>query len=230
MLTWMPSPSLLGRALDFAFPARCAGCDREGAPICPACLPALRVRAGLPGGLPIGLPSDVPAPLLQLEWCAPFEGTVRRALHRLKYGGERRLAVPLGRAVGARWLEAGVGTDIVVPVPVHADRERARGFDQAVLIADVAASILRLPLHRLLVRTRATTAQYTLGHDERAANMTGAFALTPGWTRAREGTEGRWVLLIDDVVTTGSTLAACADVLLQAGAVGVSAVTVARER
>ena len=81
-----------GRLLDLALPARCTGCEREGAPICPACLPALDARLGLPAGTPIGLPADVPQPLLQVEWCAPFGGLVRRALHELKYTGERRLA------------------------------------------------------------------------------------------------------------------------------------------
>ncbi len=238
--------SLLDRALDLAFPPRCPGCDREGDAICPSCLRGLAVRTGVPAGLPIGLPSDVPAPLLQLEWCAPFDGTVRRALHRLKYGGERRLAQPLGAAVGARWREAGVGADLVVPVPVHAERERQRGFDQAVIIAEAAAHTAGLPMARALVRRRATHAQFSLGHEERAANMAGAFALARDGTdvRPRAGSvrgdrtrvdariavEGRWVLLIDDVVTTGSTLVACAHVLLEAGAVAVSAATVARER
>ena len=79
--------SLLSRVLDLAFPARCAGCGRDGAPICPACLPALYARLDTPPGVAIGLPSDLPADLLQLEWCAPFTATVRSALHDLKYRG-----------------------------------------------------------------------------------------------------------------------------------------------
>src|SRR5437667_11331563 len=66
-------------ALDLAFPANCSGCGREGAPLCDLCVPALDARLGLPGGTPIGLPVDLPAPLLQLEWCAPFAGPVRSA-------------------------------------------------------------------------------------------------------------------------------------------------------
>jgi ComF family protein len=184
---------------------------------------------GLPAGTPIGLPSGTPPPLLQLEWCAPFTGAVRRALHVFKYSGERRLAVPLGAAMAERWRRAGVGADLIVPVPVHADRARERGYDQAVLLADRAAHELRLPMRPMLERTRATQAQYRLGHDERATNVRNAFGLTRGDARARSPT-GHWILLVDDVVTTGSTLASCAEVLLAAGAFAVSAITVARER
>jgi ComF family protein len=220
---------LTGTALDLAFPATCSGCGREGAPLCASCLPALDARLTLPGGIPIGLPADLPAPLLQLEWCAPFAGPVRAALHDLKYAGERRLAEPLGAAVARRWLHAGSGPDVVVPVPVHAERERQRGYDQAALIADVAAGSLRLPMIRALERGRATVAQFDLGRDERATNVAGAFRVTGSEAPARS-VAGRWVLLVDDVVTTGATLAACASALLLGGAIAVSAIAVARER
>ena len=120
---------LTGAALDLAFPAACSGCGREGAPLCEGCLPALDARLTLPGGTPIGLPADLPAPLLQLEWCAPFAGPVRAALHDLKYAGERRLAEPLGAAIARRWGRVGTGAQVLVPVPVHAERERGRGYD-----------------------------------------------------------------------------------------------------
>lgn len=198
--------------------------------MCAACLPALDARLDLPGGTPIGLPADLPAPLLQLEWCAPFAGPVRAALHDLKYAGERRLAEPLGSAVGQRWTRVGVGAEIVVPVPVHAARERQRGYDQAALIAGVAARHLGLPCALALERGRATVAQFELGRDERAANVAGAFRLRTTDPFAASTIAGRWVLLIDDVVTTGATLAACASAVQRAGAVAVSAIAVARER
>ena len=222
--------SVPGRILDLAFPARCPGCGREGRPICEACEPAIDARLERPAGIPIGLPSDVPPPLLQLEWCAPFGGVVRRALHELKYGGETRLAVPLGQAIARRWQRVGAGGDLLVPVPVHAERRRRRGYDQAELIATAATQTLRLPISPLLERVRATTAQFDLDRRSRATNVTGAFALRPGGPRGPAPLGGRWIVLVDDVVTTGATLSACAAPLLDAGAVGVSAVTVARER
>ncbi|HEX5823641.1 MAG TPA: hypothetical protein VFY18_04190 [Candidatus Limnocylindrales bacterium] len=226
------------RVLDLAFPARCPGCGREGAPICSACAPALDARLDLAAGVAIGLPSDVPAPLLQLEWCTPFIGLVRRALHELKYGGETRLALPLGEAIARRWLRAGVGGDALVPVPVHAERARRRGYDQAELIARAAALALGLPCAPILERARATAAQFDLDRTSRASNVRGAFRLRPrtgpggaaGAGAAARPLAGRWIVLVDDVVTTGATLSACAEPLLAAGAIGVSAVTVARER
>ena len=230
--------AILDRVLDAAFPARCAGCGREGPPLCRSCLPALDARLDLPAGVPLGLPAEIPVPLLQLEWCAPFRGIVRDALHRLKYAGERRLAEPLGMAAARRWERAGVGADLVMHVPVHAERARARGYDQAELIARVAARHLGLPFAAGLERVRATTAQFDLDRVDRAANVAGAFALAAGASsrvahggvRPSAALRGRWVLLVDDVVTTGATLAACADVLEAAGAMAVSAVTIARER
>jgi ComF family protein len=221
--------SVVGRLLDLALPARCPGCGAEGPPICAACLPGLDARLDVPAGIPIGLPSDVPPPLLQLEWCAPFSGLIRRALHELKYGGEKRLATPLGEAIARRWQRAGAGGDLLVPVPVHADRARKRGYDQAELIARAAAVALGLSCAPILERTRATIAQFDLDRSARATNVDGAFALKPGGPPG-EALRGRWIVLVDDVVTTGATLVACAWPLLVAGAVGVSAVTAARER
>ncbi|MCJ7712143.1 MAG: ComF family protein [Chloroflexi bacterium] len=222
--------SLLGpasRLLDLALPPVCAGCGREGHAICPRCLPSLGTRVDLPPGTPLGLADGPPDPLLQLEWCSPFAGSTRRALHALKYAGERRLATPLGAVVAERWGRAGAGGQLLVPVPVHAGRRRERGYDQAALIAEAAARHLGMPWREAVVRTRATAAQYRLDRNHRASNVADAFAVDPS---ARSSIDGRWVVLVDDVVTTGATLCATARALLDGGAGAVSAIAVARER
>ena len=189
--------------------------------------------------MPIGLPSPVPRPLLQLEWCAPYSGIVRRAVHDLKYRGERRLAKPLGDAIARRWAVAGAGGDVLVPVPADRGRVRERGYDQAALLARAAGERLGLPVAELIVRVRTTVAQFDLDRAARSTNVRGAFALAgvargpaarPDPWCERTWFERTWFVLVDDVVTTGATLAECAHVLLDAGAMGVSAVTVARER
>jgi ComF family protein len=215
------------RILDLALPPVCAGCGREGDAICGACLPGVGGRLGLPPGTPLGLADGPPDPLLQLEWCSPFAGTTRHALHQLKYAGERRLAEPLGRVVAERWRRAGAGGDVLVNVPVHDGRRRERGYDQAALVAQAAATELGLSYAPALARTRATTAQYRLDRRHRAANVHDAFAVA---AQHRECVAGHWVVLVDDVVTTGATLCEAARALLQGGAAAVSAITVARER
>jgi predicted amidophosphoribosyltransferase len=218
------------RALDIALPAACVGCRVEGPTLCRDCLPALDARLDAPAGVAIGLPGEIPEPLLQLEWCAAFRGITRDALHAIKYRGERRLADPLGAAAARRWARVGVGADLVTNVPVHADRARERGYDQARLIAQVAARQLRLPFEPLLVRHRSTIAQFDLDRRRRATNVKGAFAIDPDRPSTTRAIRDRWVLLVDDVTTTGATLSACATALLDAGALAVSAITVARER
>lgn len=218
--------AVAGRILDLAFPAVCVGCGREATALCGPCGRALTVRAGEPAGALIGMPSDVPLPLVQLEWCAPYGGLVRDALHALKYRGEQRLAGPLGAAAAARWREASIGGDTLVHVPVHPARRAVRGYDQAELLARAAATELGCPVLPALRRERATAPQYELGRDRRAANVAAAFAVAPA---LRRSVAGRWLVLVDDVVTTGATLVACAEAFLDAGATAVSALTIARE-
>lgn len=213
--------------LDLLLPPTCAGCAREGAVLCTRCARPLRRRLDEPPGSPVGLAVPLPPGLVQLEWCAAFTGPVRDAIHVLKYRGERRLAEPLGLAIAERWARAGRGGDLLVPVPIHRSRLRERGFDQADDIARACGRRLGLPVARALERRHRTTAQHSLGRLERARNLGGVFGVRDGYTHQ---VRGSWIVLIDDVSTTGATLSGCARALLNSGALAVSALTVARER
>lgn len=114
--------------------------------------------------------------------------------------------------------------DVIVPVPLHKRRLRSRGFNQALLLAELLAHEWRLPLERrALRRVRWTEPQITLTAAERRENVRGAFAVADNVAVA-----GKCVLLVDDVLTTGSTVEECARTLKRSGAVGVAVVTVAR--
>jgi ComF family protein len=173
------------------------------------------------------MPATLPPALLQVEWCAVYSGTTRAAIAALKYGGERRLVAPLAGALAERWAFAAAGGDLITWVPVHPSRRRERGFDQAELLARAMAGRLGLPILGCLERRRRTVAQHRLGQHQRSDNLTGAFEV-PGAARAR--VEGRWVVVVDDILTTGATLSSCATALLEAGAGAVSAITLARDR
>lgn len=222
-----PTIGGMDRLLDLLMPPACAGCGEEGTLLCPDCLRHLGARIDVDPRWPIGLPPDLPPGLAQLEWCAPFTGPTRRALHELKYAGNRRIARPLGAVLAARWRRAMIGGEVLVAVPVHAERLRQRGYDQAVLLAEAAAAQLGLARVPALRRVERTAAMHGLGRAARSANVGSAFAVDP---RAASRVVGRWVVLVDDVTTTGASLSACAAALIHAGATRVSGLTVARER
>ena len=173
------------------------------------------------------MPASLPDGLVQLEWCAMYSGPVRSGLHALKYRGERRLAEPLAAALAERWLRASQGGDVLTWVPVHPSRRRERGFDQAEELARHMGVRLGLPAVALLERRQRTAAQHALGQAQRASNTAAAFAPT---TALSGRYEGAWIVVVDDILTTGATLSGCAGVLLEGGAGAVSAITVARDR
>lgn len=153
-------------------------------------------------------------------------GVVREMIHRMKYERE----IWLGRIL-AKWMQEGLDDsrlsglkfDAIVPVPLHPRRLREREFNQSAIIAERLSRSAGIPLLEPLMRQRYTTTQTLLDRKARRQNLRDAFIL-----RKNVDVTDKDLLLIDDVLTTGSTLDACARVLLNAGAYSVHALTVAR--
>ncbi len=152
-------------------------------------------------------------------------GVPRELVHRLKYSGEQWLRLPL-----ADFLEDGllderldVRIDGIVPVPLHPRRQREREFNQAALLAGELSKRRKIPVFHALSRVRYTTTQTHFDRRRRMQNLRDAFNL-----RQNVSVQGKNLLLVDDVLTTGSTLDECSRVLLAAGANSVRALTVAR--
>jgi ComF family protein len=186
-------------------PLRCAGCDGiDDGPggFCPACAPLIEAapRPFLP-----------PAPIAAAH---AYGGPLAAAIARLKYGGRTDLCSALGQLLAEAALPYAGRVDCVVPLPLHPRRLRERGFNQTALLGAGVARALGVPLRvELLRRVRDTPAQAGLSRELRATNVRGAFLARPG-----AFVSGRpRALLIDDVRTTGATLAAAADALRAAG-------------
>jgi ComF family protein len=152
-----------------------------------------------------------------------YAGGLRTLHHAFKFAGWDLLAAPLGRRLADLALAVGIteGADALVGVPSTARRNRERGYDPAMLLADETSRRLGTPHRALLSRVRDTPPQTTLDAPGRRANVRGAFA-------ASSRSAGRVVVLVDDVVTTGATLFAAAEALATAGAVEVRALVLAR--
>lgn len=212
------SRSLVESFLSVLFPERCVGCARFGALFCESCRATLKPYAA---SRPLWHP-ELDGVFIGFT----FGGPLREAIHQFKYQHRRRCAAPLGELLAAQMPPDLVATNAtIVPVPLHSARQAERGFNQAEALAEEVARTLNLPLmHAGLVRQRATEQQAQLDARSRHANVRGAFA----WQRA--GPPPERLILVDDVITTGATAAACAEVLRRAGAREVYALALARSR
>jgi len=226
---------------------RCAACKRVldeplAGPVCDACWSQVRSLIEpfcrtcgdpLPSWRVISTAVEqcprcrrVPSSLDGAGAAGHYEGALRSILHAFKYEGRRQLARPLSTLL----LEAGghvlESADCVVPVPLHPWRQVQRGFNQS----EDLAQQLGMPMRRALWRVRATAPQTSLDARARRHNLRGAFRLSPFVTsrQSRRWLEGRKVVLIDDVRTTGATLEACASLLKSIGVRETRALTVAR--
>ncbi|WP_235879813.1 ComF family protein [Polyangium aurulentum] len=154
---------------------------------------------------------------------AVFGGAVAAALKRFKYEDRPDLGRPLGELMRRAARDEGIAADVVVPVPLHPRRLVERGYNQAALLAGAVAAELNARLGaRVLGRRRSTAQQARLGREERLTNVAGAFEV-----RDARAVRGKRVVLVDDVATTGATLGACKDALIEAGAIEVTALVLA---
>lgn len=155
------------------------------------------------------------------------ESKLQDMIQHMKYKGKKSLCVELGRRLGEilRQAPSFSSAQFLVPVPLHPVKKRERGYNQSEFICRGVSEITRIPVEPgLLLRTRYTETQTQLSMEDRKTNVLGAFALCPGrpWRAL-----GRRIVIIDDVITTGATITACASVLASAGAEAVLAAAVA---
>lgn len=221
---------LLDTAFSIVLPPVCVSCKKAGDLFCPACRadlawiqPPVCVHCGrrLRGGECRACRRLSPA--VRLRAAVWFSGPIIQAIHQFKYNGITAAAKPLSELMLSSWQQWALPAELVVPVALHPQRERERGYNQAALLARQLSDRLSLPLaEHALVRTRVTRPQVGLSAGERVRNVSGAFQADATLVA------GRQILLVDDVCTTGATLKAAAEALLEGGASGVSAYCVAR--
>lgn len=214
---------ILKEALDVMFPKECMLCGNVsdivmfGAPVCKRCLTEI-----------VPLPKDKrwqfclsepyendSCPGLPLYVPFRYEGNITRAIHRIKFGKKRELALMIGSFLGECLLNDGVICDAVIPVPLSSERLTERGFNQAQIMGMGLSSRMGIPLlSDVLVRIKNTDRQAEIKDNlMRAQNITGAFGFNDEYS-----IDGLTILLLDDVATTGNTLHEAASVLLENGA------------
>lgn len=214
---------LFSYLLDLLYPPRCSFCHRllrhSGEAVCKDCLSSLPYTGDLAerNGLK------------NIKHCvSPFfyENSVRASLHRFKFGQRRGYAGIYAGFMVKSIDENKISCDIISWAPVSRQRLRSRGYDQSELLARELSDRLGIPCIRLLIKQKHTMPQSrTRNAAQRRENVKGAYRCSDP-----ETVYGKRILLVDDIVTSGSTLSECARILKEAGAAEVSAVTVARKR
>jgi ComF family protein len=221
------------QTVDWIYPPVCAGCGIPGEVWCAACQKSIKKindnicdRCGYPGKFDLGeCPGcDKHDPqYTKIRSCGVYQGSLKEAIHSLKYQSNLALGYFLSEILEAKLRNENWDIDLVVPVPLSKGRQKERGYNQAALLAHPLAK--RMDIHydsRSLTRQKYTESQVHLSAEERSRNMADAFSIKPSvWT-------GKRVLIIDDVITTGSTINECARAIKEGGAVDVYGLSIAR--
>ncbi len=218
--------------INLLLPSKCGGCQQTGSLWCASCQatitpvpPPWCEKCGAPDVTDRLCVNCRAHPLVieQIRSVALFQGPLREGIHRFKYQRLASLAEPFGELLANYWRVQQLGADWLIPVPLHPARERERGYNQSELLARRLSQQVNVAVApRGLRRTRATAVQMTLKAAQRRENVAGAFEC------ADPRVQGKRIILIDDVGTTGATLDACATAILQAGAASVLGLTLAR--
>ena len=219
-------------ALDLIFPPRCVGCGRVGSWFCDRCMAAVEpvpepvcpiCGRPTPDGQVCPFCRSHPLHLNAVRSVALFKEPLRSAIHALKYRGRKQVAGPLGSLMASYLTRPRESLDIIVPVPLHPDREKERGYNQAALLAGEISRRTGVPMAPgVLARARYTRPQVTLSARERMENVRGAFECN------ERKVAGKRVMLVDDVCTTGATMDAAAQALWKCHPERVWGLTLAR--
>ncbi len=237
-----PSGRTLQRTLNVALPPLCPACRQligDSGALCAECWSGLSFiappyceRLGIPfaydpgpGILSMQAIADPPA-YNRARAAVRFDDVARDLVHALKYGDRLDLAPTMARWMATAGREILADADALIPVPLHWRRLWTRRFNQSATIAKQISALSGVPLaHGGLKRVKATAQQVGLSRPERALNVQGAFRVPPD---GKAEVAGRRVILVDDVLTSGATVDACARALLRAGAASVDVLVFAR--
>ncbi len=226
-----PFYDLTWSALDWLFPPQCVGCGKRGAILCDRCQTTLKT-------IPIDCCKKCGKPLHATKICQTcltqefsfiqaraaylYEGIVREAIHQLKFSGNLGLANLFSKILYSVYLYGNQQVDLVTAVPLSQNKLNERGFNQSVWIGRPLATRIGVPFKsRALIKMKDTEPQVGLNRVQRHGNLKGAFIAEPKLVN------GKKVLIVDDVMTTGATFQACAEALLVAGAKEIYCLSVA---
>lgn len=216
--------------LQLFYPHVCAGCGSDALPaeseLCVKCihqLPATGFERHADNPVEKLLTGRVPFTRATAQFYFSKASVIQKLMHQLKYRGNKNLGHQLGLIMGNQILESKnfINADALVPLPLYESRERKRGYNQAAVLSNGIAEILGIPvITNAVARTTATETQTHKSRIERWQNMKDMFILTDC-----AQLENKHLLLVDDVITTGATIEACATALLKAKGLMVSIVT-----